>query len=95
MSGLWLVVFAMLGCALLIVHDRSSLLRAVAGLWTSGSGAIVRPRDSETLFLPQKPFMVHSDSLLLSPQFLMLFAFLPNKVDSPTCQLVFACLHVW
>jgi putative ATP-binding cassette transporter len=37
---------------------KSSLLRAMAGLWTSGSGTIVRPPLKEMLFLPQKPYMI-------------------------------------
>jgi ABC-type uncharacterized transport system fused permease/ATPase subunit len=45
---------------LLIVGEsgsgKSSLLRAVAGLWTSGSGAIIRPVDEEVYFLPQRPY---------------------------------------
>ncbi len=37
---------------------KSSLLRAIAGLWNSGSGSISRPDLSEMLFLPQRPYMV-------------------------------------
>lgn len=37
---------------------KSSLLRAVAGLWNAGKGRIVRPELSEMLFLPQRPYMV-------------------------------------
>jgi putative ATP-binding cassette transporter len=37
---------------------KSSLLRAIAGLWNRGSGKIVRPDLSEMLFLPQRPYMV-------------------------------------
>jgi putative ATP-binding cassette transporter len=37
---------------------KSSLLRAIAGLWDSGSGAIYRPELSQIMFLPQKPYMV-------------------------------------
>jgi len=35
---------------------KSSLLRAVAGLWRSGSGKVIRTEDSEVLFLPQRPY---------------------------------------
>eukprot|EP00977_Amphora_coffeiformis_P029020 scaffold38301_cov191-Amphora_coffeaeformis.AAC.1 len=35
---------------------KSSLLRAVAGLWKAGSGLIQRPRDEDVYFLPQKPY---------------------------------------
>ena len=37
---------------------KSSLLRAIAGLWRSGSGRIVQPEASEMLFLPQRPYML-------------------------------------
>jgi ABC-type uncharacterized transport system fused permease/ATPase subunit len=35
---------------------KSSLLRAIAGLWTAGDGSIARPRDEDVYFLPQKPY---------------------------------------
>jgi putative ATP-binding cassette transporter len=37
---------------------KSSLLRAVAGLWDAGQGTIARPPLKEMLFLPQRPYMV-------------------------------------
>ncbi|MHB9097396.1 MAG: ABC transporter ATP-binding protein/permease [Syntrophales bacterium] len=37
---------------------KSSLLRAVAGLWDAGDGRIARPPLEEMLFLPQRPYMV-------------------------------------
>ena len=37
---------------------KSSLLRAIAGLWRSGSGRIIRPDSGEMLFLPQRPYML-------------------------------------
>jgi vitamin B12/bleomycin/antimicrobial peptide transport system ATP-binding/permease protein len=37
---------------------KSSLLRACAGLWTSGEGIIVRPPIAETFFVPQRPYVV-------------------------------------
>ncbi len=36
---------------------KSSLLRAVAGLWTAGSGRIERPGPEQLVFLPQQPYM--------------------------------------
>ena len=37
---------------------KSSLLRAIAGLWHAGSGCIIRPDTGEMLFLPQRPYML-------------------------------------
>ena len=35
---------------------KSSLLRAIAGLWTAGDGTIERPSDEDVYFLPQRPY---------------------------------------
>ena len=37
---------------------KSSLLRAIAGLWTNGNGQITRPDIQDMLFLPQRPYML-------------------------------------
>ncbi|MGA1621241.1 MAG: ABC transporter ATP-binding protein/permease, partial [Synechocystis sp.] len=37
---------------------KSSLLRAIAGLWNSGQGDIERPPLEDLLFLPQRPYMI-------------------------------------
>ncbi len=37
---------------------KSSLLRAIAGLWNSGQGTIYRPELQDMLFLPQRPYMI-------------------------------------
>jgi len=37
---------------------KSSLLRAIAGLWNAGSGTIMRPKLEQMLFLPQRPYMI-------------------------------------
>lgn len=36
---------------------KTSLLRAIAGLWKAGVGSVSRPAESETMFLPQRPFL--------------------------------------
>jgi putative ATP-binding cassette transporter len=37
---------------------KSSLLRAIAGLWDAGTGCIVRPQLRDMMFLPQRPYMI-------------------------------------
>ena len=36
---------------------KSSILRVIAGLWSSGSGTVLRPQLRDMMFLPQQPYM--------------------------------------
>jgi putative ATP-binding cassette transporter len=36
---------------------KSTLIRAMAGLWPWGSGSILRPRDADVTFMPQRPYL--------------------------------------
>ncbi len=62
--GRSLMVVGASGCG------KSSLLRAIVGLWDSGSGKILRPHPDQILFLPQQPYMLLGSlrSQLLYPQ---------------------------
>lgn len=60
---------------------KTSLLRAIAGLWHYGSGQITRPAQQHLLFLPQRPYMILGS---LRQQLLY-----PNSPpDTPDCQLI-------
>ena len=82
---------------------KSSLLRAIAGLWNKGKGQIIRPPSDSMLFLPQKPYMIlgtlrqqllypHTDSNIPDEQLYQVLqqvnlANLPDKVGGLDVEL--------
>jgi putative ATP-binding cassette transporter len=38
-------------------HGKTSLLRAIAGLWRRGEGRITLPEDASLMFVPQRPYL--------------------------------------
>ena len=62
---------------------KSSLLRAIAGLWTQGQGVVRRPPLADIFFLPQRPYM-----LLGSLREQLIYPRLENKISETELQQV-------
>lgn len=68
---------------------KSSLLRAIAGLWTRGSGSVTRPPLARIFFLPQKPYM-----LLGSLRDQLLYPNLGQQIDEDRLRQVLAQVNL-
>ncbi len=68
---------------------KSSLLRAIAGLWTQGSGAILRPALEEIYFLPQRPYM-----LLGSLKDQLLYPRMQQEIPEEELRRVLQCVNL-
>jgi len=68
---------------------KSSLLRAIAGLWTQGSGEILRPALPEIYFLPQRPYM-----LLGSLKDQLLYPRMRQEIPEEELRRVLECVNL-
>ena len=68
---------------------KSSLLRAVAGLWVQGQGVIQRPPLSDIFFLPQRPYM-----LLGSLRDQLVYPRLEKEISEATLQQVLGTVRL-
>ncbi|MEM9276682.1 MAG: ATP-binding cassette domain-containing protein, partial [Cyanobacteria bacterium P01_F01_bin.143] len=55
---------------------KSSLIRAIASLWRTGTGSIIKPKSADILFLPQRPYLI-----LGSLQSQLIYPHLTNLVN--------------
>jgi len=68
---------------------KSSLLRAIAGLWNQGRGVVKRPPLEEIFFLPQRPYM-----LLGSLRDQLVYPRFENKIAEAELEKVLNTVHL-
>lgn len=79
---------------------KSSLLRAIAGLWTTGSGTVSRPPLNQIFFLPQRPYCPIGSlrqQLVYATPFARLQSSLPDDphhIETDDAQLKYALFAV-
>lgn len=62
---------------------KSTLLRALAGLWLHGAGVVTLPADARIMFLPQRSYLPSG-----SFKAAMCYPMLPHQFDDADCQRV-------
>jgi putative ATP-binding cassette transporter len=68
---------------------KSSLLRAIAGLWNQGRGIVKRPPLAEIFFLPQRPYM-----LLGSLRKQLIYPQLKNEITETGLRQILEMVHL-
>ena len=58
---------------------KTSLVRAIAGLWNSGTGVVYKPQSKDIMFLPQRPYLI-----LGSLKQQLIYPYISSEIDKQT-----------